>query len=109
MAKVVVLDKGEELFKMVSLFIESEFETEVESSESFEKSHLINSSLFIAGQKAGLPDKIIMELTDIFAWDVDFVLDIRQGDRFSVIFEELYKDNKKVKSGKILLPHLPKC
>ena len=63
---------------------------------------VINSSLFIAGQKAGLPDKIIMELTDIFAWDVDFVLDIRQGDRFSVIFEELYKDNKKVKSGKIL-------
>ena len=37
MAKVVVLDKGEELFKMVSLFIESEFETEVESSNSFEK------------------------------------------------------------------------
>lgn len=36
----------------------------------------INSSLFLAGQKSGLPENLIMELAGIFAWDIDFALDI---------------------------------
>lgn len=62
----------------------------------------IKQSLFLDGQAAGLSDKTIMELTDIFGWDIDFVLDVRSGDQFSVVFEELFKDGEKVKSGKIL-------
>ncbi|MFT4563031.1 MAG: murein DD-endopeptidase MepM/ murein hydrolase activator NlpD [Gammaproteobacteria bacterium] len=62
----------------------------------------ISQSLFLDGQAAGLSDKTVMELTDIFGWDIDFVLDIRNGDQFSVVFEEIYKNDKKVKNGKIL-------
>ena len=62
----------------------------------------IEHSLYLAGQQANLSDRTIMALTDIFGWDIDFVLDIRQGDRFSLIFEEIYKDNEKVREGKIL-------
>nr|VFK18581.1 MAG: Murein DD-endopeptidase MepM and murein hydrolase activator NlpD, contain LysM domain [Candidatus Kentron sp. LPFa] len=60
------------------------------------------SPLFIAGQRAGLSDKTIMEMVGIFAWDVDFALDVRPGDRFSVIYEQLYKDGEKIRNGKIL-------
>jgi cell envelope opacity-associated protein A len=42
---------------------------------------IIDSSLFEAGQRAGLSDRIIMQMAEIFGWDVDFVLDIRAGDR----------------------------
>lgn len=62
----------------------------------------IKQSLFLDGQASGLAEKTIMELTDIFGWDIDFVLDVRAGDQFSVVFEELFKDGEKVKSGKIL-------
>jgi murein DD-endopeptidase MepM/ murein hydrolase activator NlpD len=62
----------------------------------------INRSLFLDGQAAGLADKTIMGLTDIFGWDVDFVLDVRSGDQFSVVFEEIFKNGKKIKNGKIL-------
>ncbi|MGR9090665.1 MAG: M23 family metallopeptidase [Gammaproteobacteria bacterium] len=62
----------------------------------------ISQSLFLDGQAAGLADNTIMELTDIFGWDIDFVLDVRRGDQFSVVFEEIFKDGEKVKSGKIL-------
>lgn len=62
----------------------------------------IQHSLFLDGQEAGLPDKTIMELTDIFGWDIDFVLDLRDGDSFSVVFEEIYKNGEKVKNGRIL-------
>lgn len=62
----------------------------------------INSSLFIGGQNAGLSDNLIMELAGIFGWDIDFALDIRQGDSFSVIYEELYLDGEKVGDGNII-------
>ena len=62
----------------------------------------IDSSLFLAGQAAGLPDKTIMEMAEIFGWDVDFALDIRRGDQFFIIYEELYKNDGKVRNGSIL-------
>lgn len=62
----------------------------------------IDSSLFLAGQAAGLSDNLIMQVAEIFGWDVDFVLDIRKGDSFSVIYEELLKDGVKIKDGAIL-------
>lgn len=62
----------------------------------------INNSLFAAGQRAGLSDNIIMELAEIFGWDIDFALDIRSGDHFSLLFEEHYLEGEKLRDGKIL-------
>lgn len=63
---------------------------------------IIDSSLFLSAKSAGLSDRLTMELTDIFAWDVDFALDIRASDSFSVLYEEIYRDGKKLKDGNIL-------
>jgi murein DD-endopeptidase MepM/ murein hydrolase activator NlpD len=62
----------------------------------------IKSSLFISAQRAGLSDNLIMQVVSIFGWDIDFALDIREGDEFNVIYEEFYKDNIKVGEGPIL-------
>ena len=62
----------------------------------------INSSLFLAAQKAGLADKSTMELAGIFGWDIDFALDMRKGDSFSVMYEEIYRDGKKLRNGAII-------
>lgn len=62
----------------------------------------IRSSLFLAGKEAGLNTAMTMELAKIFGWDIDFALDIRKGDSFRVIYEELFVDGQKVRDGKIL-------
>ncbi len=62
----------------------------------------ISSSLFNAAVDAGLDHGLTMELAAIFAWDIDFALDIRRNDRFVVIYEELYRDGEKVRNGNIL-------
>jgi len=49
---------------------------------------IINSSLSQAGQQAGLSDELIMQLTSIFAWDIDFATNLHQGDQFTVVYEE---------------------
>ncbi|MEE3278467.1 MAG: peptidoglycan DD-metalloendopeptidase family protein [Pseudomonadota bacterium] len=51
---------------------------------------LIDHSLFIASQRIGLDDETTMRLAQIFQWDIDFVLDIRKGDEFALVVEELY-------------------
>ena len=62
----------------------------------------IDSSLFESAAAAGLPDKLIMNLAGIFAWDVDFVLDIRGGDDYYILFEEIYQDGHYVTDGDIV-------
>ena len=62
----------------------------------------IDHSLFIASQRAGLNDSVTMRLAQIFQWDIDFVLDIRKGDEFYVVFEELYLGEEFVGYGDIV-------
>jgi murein DD-endopeptidase MepM/ murein hydrolase activator NlpD len=45
---------------------------------------------------------MIMELAAIFGWDIDFALDIRRGDHFTVVYQEYYLEGKKVRDGDIL-------
>lgn len=65
-------------------------------------SGVIDSSLFLAAQKAGISQNVIMELANVFGWDIDFALDIRKGDSFTVLYEELFRNGEKISDGKIL-------
>ena len=43
-----------------------------------------------------------MNLADIFAWDIDFILDIRSGDSFQALVEKRFRDGKQAGYGRIL-------
>lgn len=62
----------------------------------------ITSSLYVAARKAGLSPAAIATLTDeIFKYDVDFNSDIRKGDRFSVVFDEVWREGERIDTGSI--------
>jgi murein DD-endopeptidase MepM/ murein hydrolase activator NlpD len=63
---------------------------------------IIESSLYLDGKEAGLTDKLIIQLADIFAWDIDFAMDLRKGDQFTVVYEKFFADGKEVKTGNII-------
>ena len=63
---------------------------------------VIDTSLFESGAEAGLSDKVIMNVAGIFAWDVDFVLDIRSGDNYYIQYEEIWQDGEFVTDGEII-------
>ncbi|MEJ2592286.1 MAG: peptidoglycan DD-metalloendopeptidase family protein [Candidatus Thiodiazotropha sp.] len=65
-------------------------------------SGIIDSSLYETAKQAGLSETLIMELAEIFGWDIDFALEIRAGDHFTVIYEEDYLDGEKLDDGPIL-------
>lgn len=62
----------------------------------------IRDSFYLAAQRAGLSDRLTMEMAEIFGWDIDFAFDVRNGDHFSVIYEELYQPDGTASDGVIL-------
>jgi len=85
---------------------ESDFEArrvelEPERRERFAEAE-IQTSLFVASKRAGLPTGLTMQLAYIFQWDIDFILDIRKGDSFHVLYEEQYLDGERIGHGPIV-------
>ncbi len=78
--ELFLMEKTEDVFKMTEQSIE--LDTQIHM-----KSGVINSSLFAATDNAGIPNNIAMQLTEIFASEIDFYRDLRQGDRFTVVYE----------------------
>lgn len=65
-------------------------------------SGIIDGSLYVAAREAGMSDRLAMEMAGIFGWNIDFVYDVRKGDRFEVVYEELYLDGEKFDTGNII-------
>ena len=62
----------------------------------------ITTSFYKDALKEGMPDSIIMDFAFIFGWDIDFIFDVRKGDKFAVIFEADYSEGEKISSGDII-------
>ena len=76
-------------------------EEEIQSISSFKQGE-ITTSFYKDALKEGIPDSIIMDFAYIFGWDIDFVFDVRKGDKFSVVFEADYSEGEKISSGDII-------
>jgi len=62
----------------------------------------ISTSFFEDAIQAGLNPGLVMEFADIFGWDIDFFVDVREGDSFRILLEDKYKDGKLVYTKRIL-------
>lgn len=85
----------EDGYQAVSSEIQLEQHTLLKSAE-------ITSSLFGATDAAGIPDSIAMQMVNLFSSDIDFHLDLRKGDHFTVIYEADYSDGEMTGTGTVL-------
>ena len=90
--KVVRADDG-----FAAQMIDNPTETRIRTATA-----TIDSSLFQAAESAGIADGTTLRLANIFAWDIDFVLDLREGDHFTAVYEEIYQGGQKLRDGEIL-------
>lgn len=82
-------------------FSAEELKKEVELRSQFATAE-IRSNFWSAGIEAGLSEAQIMSLAGIFGWDIDFGLDIRAGDSFSVLYDTQYVDGEFISNGDII-------
>ena len=62
----------------------------------------IKSNFWNAAVDAGLNANQIMQLSTVFGWDIDFALDLREGDSFAIIYEQEYAEGEFLRNGNIL-------
>ena len=62
----------------------------------------IKSNFWSAAVDAGMTANQIMQLSTVFGWDIDFALDLREGDSFAIIYEQEYADGEFLRNGNIL-------
>ncbi len=62
----------------------------------------IDSSLFGAGEQAGMSDAMVLKLASAFGYDIDFAQDLRQGDSFTVIYDDIYREGERLRDGDII-------
>ena len=74
---------------------------ETQTITSFGYGAILNS-FYKDAKNVGIPDSIIMDFAYIFGWDIDFIFDVRKGDKFFVIFETDYSEGERVSSGDII-------
>jgi murein DD-endopeptidase MepM/ murein hydrolase activator NlpD len=68
----------------------------------------INNNLYDDGLNSGISARKILELTDIFSWDIDFFTGMQKGDTFSIVFEENKRNGTVVSEGAILAAQITK-
>jgi murein DD-endopeptidase MepM/ murein hydrolase activator NlpD len=66
----------------------------------------IEENPIFAFNQLGEGDILALSFAELFAWDVDFYVDLRAGDTFKVIFEKKYLQGKYVGYGSILAAEL---
>ncbi len=65
-------------------------------------SGIIETNLYSDAVQAGLCPALILDMADIFGWSIDFALDLRKKDTFSVIYEEKCREGQEPQAGNIL-------
>ena len=63
---------------------------------------LDGDSFYLAGQRAGIPAGILIDVYDLLAFEMDFERDVRAGQKFSVLYEENFADGQKIDNGRVL-------
>ncbi len=60
---------------------------------------VVTRSLFYAGEQAGLSDTMVLRLANAFGYDIDFAQDLREGDSFSVLYDDVYREGERLRDG----------
>ncbi len=63
---------------------------------------VVTRSLFYAGEQAGLTDAMVLKLANAFGYDIDFAQDLREGDSFSVVYDDIYREGEHLRDGDII-------
>jgi murein DD-endopeptidase MepM/ murein hydrolase activator NlpD len=62
----------------------------------------VSSCFYQSAVERGIPPDAVLQIADIFAWEIDFLVDIRRGDRFQVVFNRYYRKGTCIGHGKVL-------
>ncbi|MBT8406516.1 MAG: peptidoglycan DD-metalloendopeptidase family protein [Deltaproteobacteria bacterium] len=65
----------------------------------------IKDSLYQSAVDEDIDFELALALADIFAWDIDFFVDLRAGDHYAFLYDQRFRDGELVGNGRIVAAH----
>jgi murein DD-endopeptidase MepM/ murein hydrolase activator NlpD len=93
--KKIVVERNGQDFKVQEVPIEYEVTQEIARGT-------IDDFFYVDAMQSGLSEATAVEVADLFAFDIDFMTNIRKGDSFVVVYEKRKRDGQDAPDGKIL-------
>jgi len=92
--------------RVLELFADDGMHETVQARGTERRTHVahgvVERSLFEAGEQAGMSDAMVLKLANAFGYDIDFAQDLRQGDSFTVIYDDVYCEGDRLRDGDII-------
>ncbi|MBA2657707.1 MAG: peptidoglycan DD-metalloendopeptidase family protein [Tatlockia sp.] len=91
----------------LSLYREGKhYKTKLNSYKITTKNHyvtaIVRGSLYTTAKRYNIPNKLIQQMTEIFAWDINFAKEVRANDQFSILYKSTYANDKLIATGEIV-------
>ncbi len=67
---------------------------------------VIDDTLYQTARRQSVPDEALVNLANIFSWDVDFQRDVHPGDSFELVYERTEDPDGEVRGGDVLFANL---
>ena len=67
---------------------------------------VIDTSLYQTARRHSVPDEALVNLANIFSWDIDFQRDVHPGDSFELVYEQVESPDGEVRGGEVLFASL---
>ena len=103
--KALRFDRDEHT-RITESFVDGGFKETVQDRGVERRTHVahgvVERSLFESGNQAGLSDAMVLKLATAFGYDIDFAQDLRQGDSFTVIYDDVYCEGERMHDGDII-------
>jgi murein DD-endopeptidase MepM/ murein hydrolase activator NlpD len=67
---------------------------------------VIDGTLYKTARRQDVPDEALVNLANIFSWDVDFQRDVHPGDSFELVYQQVESPDGEVRGGEVLFASL---
>ena len=85
---------------------QTKYEIQVHTRKTTSQNHFltatVHGSLYGSAKRNNIPTKLIQQMTEILAWDINFAKDVHSGDQFTISYNVLFIKDKPVGIGDIL-------
>jgi murein DD-endopeptidase MepM/ murein hydrolase activator NlpD len=103
--KALRFDRDEQT-RVTETVVDGDFRETVQDRGVERRTHVahgvVERSLFESGNQAGLSDAMVLKLATALGYDIDFAQDLRQGDSFTVIYDDVYCEGERMHDGDII-------
>ena len=98
--QIIITNKGNGIFEAK--------EKKLELMRHVSRYHgVLSKGLYVDGVESGISPASMMNMINLYGYDVDFQRDIRAGDKFEMLVESFYtEDGKKIRDGNVLFSSL---